>query len=66
MSRLTQAERAIALCLLEGMSNRAIALRRSVSERTVANQIAALLRKLRVASRTELVARFAATDLLTM
>lgn len=65
-SRLTNAERAIAIQVLGGWSNARIARKRGVSIRTIANQIASLLKKLRVTSRTELAARFSATDLLNM
>ena len=41
-------------CLLDGMSNAAIAAHRGTSVRTVANQVAALLRAYRVSSRVEL------------
>ena len=63
-SRLTRAERAIALLIIAGEPNACIASARRVSLRTVANQIAALLKKLGVSSRTELAARFSAADLL--
>jgi DNA-binding CsgD family transcriptional regulator len=53
-SVLTAAERDVARCASEGMSNIAIARRRGSSTRTVANQIANVLRKLRVGSRAEL------------
>lgn len=62
---LTLAERAILASILEGSSNRAISRQRGTSERTVANQIAALLRKFRVSSRRELNARILAIDAAT-
>lgn len=49
------AEREIALAVLEGRSNAAIAAERSTSIRTVANQIGAMFRKLGVHSRPEFV-----------
>jgi DNA-binding NarL/FixJ family response regulator len=52
---LTAAERAVAEDVLRGLSNRRIAARRGVSQRTVANQLAAVYRKLAVRSRLELV-----------
>jgi DNA-binding NarL/FixJ family response regulator len=58
-SVLTVAEREVAALAAAGFCNAAIAHRRVTSERTVANQIAALLRKLKVGSRFELVARLA-------
>lgn len=63
-SRLTRAERAVALLIIAGKPNARIAAERGVSLRTVANQTAALLKKLGVSSRTELTARFSAADLL--
>jgi DNA-binding NarL/FixJ family response regulator len=56
---LSDAERKVALAALAGLSNAAIARRRGTSPRTVANQLAALYRKLGVRSRTELAARMA-------
>jgi len=52
---LTGAERAVAMLLLEGLSNREVAQRRGTSVRTVANQVASLFRKLGVNARTEMV-----------
>jgi DNA-binding CsgD family transcriptional regulator len=53
---ITAAEREVAACVARGWSNAAIAAARHVSARTVANQLSAIYRKLRVASRYELVA----------
>ncbi len=58
-ARLTAAEREVAEQLVDGASNAQIAARRKTSVRTVANQVASLLVKLRVRSRAELTARFA-------
>ena len=55
---LTPSERQIAAAILAGLSNAAIGRLRGTSARTVANQIAALYRKLGVHSRTELAARW--------
>ena len=52
----TSAERDVLLLVLEGLSNAAIAARRGRSARTVANQVAALLRKAHVMDRGELLA----------
>jgi len=57
---LSAAEREVALAALEGLSNTAIARARGTSPRTVANQLAALYRKLGVKSRAELAALIAA------
>ena len=54
---LTPAERQVALAALAGLSNADIARMRGSSPRTVANQLAAIFRKLGVRSRTELAAR---------
>jgi DNA-binding CsgD family transcriptional regulator len=56
---LTLAEHDIAQRLLAGHSNARIARERGTSERTVANQVASILRKMRVRSRSELVASHA-------
>ena len=57
--RLTPAEQAIALSILDGLSNREIAELRGTSQRTVAKQVEAVFRKLDVGSRGELAARLA-------
>lgn len=56
---LTPSQREVASLILAGCSNKEIAQWRRTSERTVANQIAALLREVGVASRYELVAQVA-------
>ncbi len=50
---LTPAERLVALDLLDGKSNPEIARARGTSARTIANQVAAIFRKLGVASRSD-------------
>ena len=57
---LTQAEREVARLVADGCSNRAIAARRGARPQTVANQLAAIFRKLAVSSRSELVAQLVA------
>jgi DNA-binding CsgD family transcriptional regulator len=57
---LSAAEQEVARLLVDGLSNRDIAARRGTSSRTVANQVASMLRKLGVTSRNELVARLLA------
>jgi len=57
---LTEAEGEVARGILAGRSNAQIARARGTSLRTVANQVAALFRKLGVGSRTELAARLPA------
>lgn len=57
IARLTEAEQAVLAALLAGSTNADIARRRQCSERTVANQVQAIYRKLRVRSRAELAVR---------
>jgi len=54
---LTVAERQVVVHVLSGRSNAAIARARQTSSRTVANQLAAIYRKLGVSSRWELAVR---------
>ena len=56
LSLLTPAEREVASLVLDGLSNAAIARRRSTAVRTIANQVGSLLRKLDLSSRCELAA----------
>jgi DNA-binding CsgD family transcriptional regulator len=51
---LTAAEREVAALLLDGKSNREVAALRGTSVRTIANQVGAIFRKLRVSGRVEL------------
>jgi DNA-binding CsgD family transcriptional regulator len=59
MAGLTDAERQVATLAAAGLSNASIARCRQTSTRTVANQMAAIMRKLRVGSRYSLAARLA-------
>ncbi len=54
---LSAAERDVALALVLGDSYASIARRRGTRERTIANQVRAIFRKLGVSSRGELVRR---------
>jgi DNA-binding CsgD family transcriptional regulator len=54
LSRLTESERAVALCLVRGATYGDISSQRNTSERTVANQLQSIYRKLGIGSRTEL------------
>lgn len=54
---LTPAERAVTADLLRGHSNREIGARRNRSQRTIANQVASILDKMRVPTRRALVAK---------
>jgi DNA-binding NarL/FixJ family response regulator len=56
---LTDAEKSVLGLLLRGHSNAAIAKHRATSQRTVANQVASIFRKLGVSSRAELAATLA-------
>jgi DNA-binding NarL/FixJ family response regulator len=58
--QVTPAERAVAALVCRGRSNAEIARSRGTSTRTVANQVASLMRKLAVGSRVELALRLAA------
>jgi DNA-binding CsgD family transcriptional regulator len=53
---LTPAEREVVALIFAGSSNAAIAKARGVAVRTVANQVASILRKLEVGSRSALLA----------
>ena len=59
LAGLSEVEREIALALVQGATNREIAARRSSAERTVANQVQTLYRKLGVSSRAGLAALLA-------
>ena len=59
---LSEAEAMVALLAVTGQSNRAIARSRGVTERTVANQLASLYRKLGIRSRGELIAGWTASS----
>lgn len=59
---LTEAEREVVMLVLEGRSNQEIADARGARYRTVANQLAAIYKKLGVVSRTELIATLSGTD----
>jgi DNA-binding NarL/FixJ family response regulator len=54
---LTDAERSIVELVIAGLSNADIAKARAVSERTVANQMAAVLKKTGTRSRYELIVK---------
>lgn len=55
---LSEAEREVAGLAIRGLSNAEIAEARGTRVRTVANQMASIFQRLRVASRQELAARF--------
>jgi DNA-binding CsgD family transcriptional regulator len=61
-ARLTEAERDVVIHVMGGLSNAQIAERRGASTRTIANQLAAIFRKLGVGSRAELAARVRPSD----
>lgn len=58
-SMLTASEREVLALIAEGGSNAEIARARSTSPRTIANQVASILRKTGCTSRFELIRRFA-------
>lgn len=58
---LSEAEAMVALLVVAGRSNRDIARARGVTERTVANQLSSLYRKLGIRSRGELIAGWTAS-----
>jgi DNA-binding NarL/FixJ family response regulator len=57
-SELSAAEADVLARVIRGESNKQIARVRKTSERTVANQVASVLRKTGAASRFELITRF--------
>ena len=57
-ANLTAAERDVLVRVVRGESNAAIASARKTSVRTVANQVASLLRKTKATSRFDLIRRF--------
>lgn len=59
-SPLAPGEREVLRLLLAGLSNTEIASARGTSVRTIANQVASLLKKLGARSRFELIGRMAA------
>lgn len=59
LASLTRTERQIARAVLDGQSQREIALERGVSERTIASQVASIYRKLGISGRRELTAKLA-------
>ncbi|MCE9575265.1 MAG: LuxR C-terminal-related transcriptional regulator [Deltaproteobacteria bacterium] len=59
LAQLTRAELAVARLVLEGRTTARIAALRGTSARTVSHQLSSIYRKLGIASRRELLARFA-------
>ena len=55
LQALTEAERAVALLVVDGCANSDIGRRRTCSPRTIANQISSVFRKLHVHGRCELI-----------
>lgn len=62
---LTSAELEVARAIVRGASNAEIARQRATSVRTVANQVASILKKLDVGSRAQVAAKLAKVDLHT-
>lgn len=63
--QLPTAESSVIRCLVEGLCYREIGRRRGTSQRTIANQISAVFRRLRVSGRNELVQRLFVDGLMT-
>ncbi|MGH7437311.1 MAG: helix-turn-helix domain-containing protein [Polyangiaceae bacterium] len=63
LGKLTPVERHVASLAARGLTNAGIGEQRGKSERTIANQMASILRKLKVGSRYELAALLAPCDL---
>lgn len=61
-SDLSSAEAEVLARIVQGESNAEIAKARRTSVRTIANQVASVLRKTGCASRFELIGRFAGAD----
>jgi len=59
---LTRAERRVAVAILSGRTNAEIGRARGTSSRTIANQVASILRKLGVGSRYQLAAKLLGAD----
>jgi DNA-binding NarL/FixJ family response regulator len=53
--RLSRREREVALLIAEGLPNRQIALRLAIKERTVEDHVSRLLKKLKLASRAQVM-----------
>jgi DNA-binding NarL/FixJ family response regulator len=53
--RLSRREREVALLIAEGLPNRQIAVRLEIKERTVEDHVSRLLKKLKVASRAQVM-----------
>jgi DNA-binding NarL/FixJ family response regulator len=62
LAPLSDAEREVAAAIVAGSTNADIAARRGTSERTIANQVSAILRKTGAGSRSELAVRLQARD----
>ena len=61
--RLTRAECDVAVAVARGLSNAAIAKERGASVRTIANQVAAIMKKLAATSRVEIATKLDVSDL---
>lgn len=65
-SRVTPRELEILLLIRDGLSNKQIALRLGISERTVKNHVMMILLKLDAANRTEAVVKALRADLIDL
>ena len=66
LNELTPREREVLRLLAQGLSNRKIAARLSINERTVKYHVSAILAKLEAANRTEAVMRAIEQGLITL
>ena len=64
VDNLTRREREVALLIARGLTNRQVARELSISERTAANHVAKILKKLGLSSRTQ-IARWATENQLS-
>ncbi|GKW49790.1 response regulator transcription factor [Halomonas sp. NCCP-2165] len=62
LERLTERERAVALAVADGQSNKEVARRLAISDRTVKSHLSAIFRKLEVRDRMQLVLRLSQSE----
>ncbi|MBF8221419.1 response regulator transcription factor [Halomonas sp. 328] len=62
LERLTERERAVALAVADGQSNKEVARRLEISDRTVKSHLSAIFRKLEVRDRMQLVLRLSQSE----
>lgn len=62
LERLTERERAVALAVADGQSNKEVARRLDISDRTVKSHLSAIFRKLKVRDRMQLALRLSQSE----